>query len=311
LERQPAVLLEHLVMDVLDGLEPRHSRIVDVVRLVVEDRELVHLAHDLTEIRLAVVDPADRLWAKRIEEIVPQVIVFERRVGHVTEEHAMDVRQENVARLTNRSYVVLDVQRDLKVVAPVAAVVPVGWQYRIVEKDPQAVEVRPQSIENDDVGRDDEEVAREARVRLVEPMKEAPRNQERQDLCLARAGGHLQHIAWPLLVEHARRHSPGSVEAQQVELVPRAAHVVEPNESLDSFSLREVVPELRERPVCVFEEMLGFKPPTQETDRCRGGPNVPVLTPRVYLVANLCDKRRKELFVRCRAERLVRGEPSL
>src|SRR5207247_884248 len=108
-----------------------------------------------------------------------------------------DVRKEDVARLTNSSYVVLDVQRDLKVVAPIAAVVTVGRQYRIVEEDPQAVEVRPQSIEDDDVGRDDEEVAREARVRLVHPMKEAPSNQQRQDFGLARSGGHLQDVAWP------------------------------------------------------------------------------------------------------------------
>jgi hypothetical protein len=38
LEREAAVLLEHLVVDVLDRLEPRHSGIVDVVGLIIERR---------------------------------------------------------------------------------------------------------------------------------------------------------------------------------------------------------------------------------------------------------------------------------
>ncbi len=54
LEGEAAVLLEHLVVDVLNGLEPRHARIVDVVRLVVEDGKLVDLADDLAEVGLAV-----------------------------------------------------------------------------------------------------------------------------------------------------------------------------------------------------------------------------------------------------------------
>ena len=113
-------------------------RVVDVVRLVVEDGELVDLAHDLAEVGLAVGGLADRLRAERIEEVVAQVVVFERRIGHVAEEHAMNVRQEDVARLAHGAHVVLDVQRDLEVVAPVAAVVAVGGQHRIVEEDPQA-----------------------------------------------------------------------------------------------------------------------------------------------------------------------------
>ena len=53
---------------------------------------------------------ADRLRAERIEEVVAQVVVFERRLGHVAEEHAMDVRQEDVARLAHGADVVLNVQ---------------------------------------------------------------------------------------------------------------------------------------------------------------------------------------------------------
>ena len=128
LERQPHGPSGASVVDVLDGLEPRHSRIVDVMGFVVEDRKFVHLADDLAEICLAVGSLADRLGPERREEVVAQVIVFERRVGHVTEKDAMDVRQEDVARLSNDSDVVLDVERDLKIVAPIASVVTVGGQ---------------------------------------------------------------------------------------------------------------------------------------------------------------------------------------
>ena len=65
LERETAVFLQHPVVDVLDGFEPRHPRVVDVVRLVVEDGEFLDLADDLAEVGLAVGGLADGLWAER------------------------------------------------------------------------------------------------------------------------------------------------------------------------------------------------------------------------------------------------------
>ena len=65
LKREPAVLLQHPVVDVLNGLEPRHLRVVDVVRLVVEDGEFVNLAHDFAEVGLAVGGLAGGLRAER------------------------------------------------------------------------------------------------------------------------------------------------------------------------------------------------------------------------------------------------------
>jgi hypothetical protein len=88
------------------------------------------------QVGLAVVSAADRLGAERIEEVVAQVVVFERRIGHVAEEQAMNVRQEDVACLADGTPVVLDVQGDLEVVAPVAAFMTVGRKDWIVEEDP-------------------------------------------------------------------------------------------------------------------------------------------------------------------------------
>ena len=122
--------------------------------------------------------------------------------------------------------------------------VAVVGQDGIVEENAQAVEVGAQAVEHDDVRRDQQEVARQCRVRLVELVEEAPRDQQRQNLGLARARRHLDHEARPVLVEHVGRHRAGGVEAQQVELVARAAHVVEPDDGLDRFALGEVVAEL-------------------------------------------------------------------
>ncbi len=137
------------------------------------------------------------------EEVVAQIVVFERRLAHVAEEDAVDVGEEEVAGVAHDAHVVLDVQRELEIVAPVAAVVAVVGQDRVVEEDVQAVEIGAQPVEHDDVRRDQQEVARQRRVGLVELVEEAPGDQQREDLGLARAGGHLHDVARPVLVEHA------------------------------------------------------------------------------------------------------------
>ena len=48
LQGEAAILLEHLVVDVLDGLEPRHTGVVYVMGLVVENGEFFELADNFT-----------------------------------------------------------------------------------------------------------------------------------------------------------------------------------------------------------------------------------------------------------------------
>ena len=151
LQGQTAILLQHLVVDVLNGLEPRHLRVVDVVRLVVEHGQFVDFADDLAEIGLAVGGLADRLRAEGREEVVAQVVVFQRRLAHVAEKDAVDVGQKEIAGVANDADIVLDVEGELEIVAPVAAFVAVVRQDRIVEENPQTVEVGTQAVEDDDV----------------------------------------------------------------------------------------------------------------------------------------------------------------
>ena len=143
------------MVNVLNGLEPGHPRVVDMVGLVVENGEFVDLAHDLAEVGLAVGGLADGLGAERREEIVAQVVVFERGLAHVAEIDAVDVGQEDVAGRADDAHVVLDVQRELEIVAPVAPVMAVVRQDGIVEEDAQPVEIGAQAVQHDDVGRDD------------------------------------------------------------------------------------------------------------------------------------------------------------
>ena len=71
----------------------------------------------------------------------------------------MDVGEKDVARVADDTDVVLDVERDLEIVAPVSSVVAVVGKNRVVEEDARSVEVRAQALQHDDIGRDDEEVA--------------------------------------------------------------------------------------------------------------------------------------------------------
>ena len=174
--------------------------------------------------------------------------------------------------VANDAHVVLDVQGELKIVAPVAAVVAVVRQDRVVEEDPQAVEVGAQAVEHDDVGRDDEEVARERRVRLVELVEEAPGDEQREHLRLAGAGRHLQRRSAASPRRTCRRTPRRKRRSAAGRTCPaRAAHVVEPDEGLDRFALGEVVAERRQRAVGLLDEVRRSRTTSaSRLDRGRG-----------------------------------------
>ena len=81
---------------------------------------------------------------------------------------AVDVGEEDVARLADDAHLVLHVQSQLEVVAPVAAVEAVVGQDGVLKEDPQAVEILADAVQHDDVRRDHQEVAAQLRIRLVE-----------------------------------------------------------------------------------------------------------------------------------------------
>ena len=117
----------------------------------------------------------------------------------------MDVGEEQVAGLADDAHVVLQVQGELEVVAPIATGVAVVRQHGVGEEDAQAVEVGAQPVEDDDVRCDQQEVPGERRIRFVESVKEAPRDEERQHFRLAGARGHLDNVARPIFGKHAGR----------------------------------------------------------------------------------------------------------
>ncbi len=310
LNREAPVLLQELVVDVLNGLEPRKARVVDVVRFVVEDGKFLDLADDLAEVGVAVGGRANGPVAERGEEIVAQVVVFERWLRDRAEIDAMDVGQEDVADRPDDPHVVLNVQSDLKIVAPVPPGKAVVGQHRIVEEEFQAVEIRAKAVEHDDVRGDEKEVAGEVGVRLIELVEIAPRDQERQDLGLAGAGRHFQDETRPRLVEHVRRDGARGVEADQVVLVADPSHVEQPDDRFDRFALGEIVAELRLRSVRLFDPMIGLEPPAQKVARGRRGPRIGVGAPRRDLVPDVGDERRKKLFVSRAAGIFGRGKPA-
>ncbi len=310
LQRQAQVFLQQPMMNVLDRLEPGQARIVDVMRLVVEHGQLVDLAHDLAQIDAAVGGLADGLGPERGQKIVPQVVIVERGFRHLAQIDAVDVGQEQVAGRAHDAHIVLDMQRELEIVPPVVPRVAIVGQYRIVEEDTQTVEVGAQAVEHDDVGRDQQEVARELRIRLVELVEVAPGDQQRQHLGLAGASGHLDHEARPVLVEHVARHRAGGIEAQQVELVACAAYVVKPDQGLDRFTLGKIVAKRALRAVRLLDPVFGLEPPGQQ--RTRGGrcAGIARIAPGCDFFAHLGHQRRQQLFIGRAAQFFRRREPA-
>ena len=146
LQSEAAIALEHLVMDVLDVLEPRHLRIVDVVRFVVEDGQFFDFTDDLAQVCIAVRGLASGLGTEGIsEEVVAKVVIFQRGLHHITEEDAVDVGEEDVAGVTRYADIVLDVQSELEIVPPVAALMTIIGEDGVVEEDLEPVEVGAKS----------------------------------------------------------------------------------------------------------------------------------------------------------------------
>src|SRR5436190_574247 len=127
-----------------------------MMRFVVQDGQLLDVANDHAEVNLAVSGSPAR---PRPEEIVHRVLVFGRRERLIAGVDAMNVCQENIARLTDDAHLVLHVQGQLKIVAPIPAVKSVFRQHRIPEEYVEPLEVLINAIQYDDVGSDDEKVA--------------------------------------------------------------------------------------------------------------------------------------------------------
>ena len=214
-----------------------------MVRLVVQHHQLVNVADDHAQVHLGVRGRSSGPGAK---EVVHRVLILSGGRNVVPGIDAVNVRQKDVPCRLRHPHVILNVQRELEIVSPIAAVHTVVRQHRIIfQEDAQPVKVLADAVQHDDVRRDHQEVPRQVRVRLVELMEVAPRQRETQHLCLARARGHLHHETSPRLIEHAARDDARGIEAHHVVLIPHACDLVQVDDRLQSLTLCKVVPELR------------------------------------------------------------------
>lgn len=291
------ILLQQLVVDVLNRFEPRQLVVVDMVRLIIEDGEFVDLAHDLAKIDMAVGGLSRRAVAERRQEIVRQVLIVERRFGDFAKIDPVDVGEEDVSRRADDAHVILNVERNLEIVAPILAGITVIRQHRVAEENAQAVEVRPEAVEHDDVRRDEKEIPRERRARLIELVEVAPRHEEREHLGLSGPGRHFHDEARPGLIEHVRRNGARRVEPYQVMTVADAADVVEPDDGFDGLALREVIAKGALRSVGVFDKMIGLEPPVEQRLGSRRGADIAACPPLVDFLPDVGDQRREKFGV--------------
>src|SRR5437870_2651445 len=133
------------MVDVLDGFEPGHLWVVDVVGFIVEDSEFLDLPDDFAEVCLGVGGLAHRSWAEWRQEVVAQIFVFERGILNIAKKDAVDVGKKEIACLTDDADLVLNVEGKLEVIPPIAAIAAVIRENWIVEENLEAVEVGPQT----------------------------------------------------------------------------------------------------------------------------------------------------------------------
>src|SRR3989338_6038483 len=95
------------------------------------------------------------------------------------------------------AHVVLQVQGQLKIVAPIAPIHAVLREYRVFKEYSKPLKVPIDSIQYDDVGGDNQKVAGERRTRLIELVIKTPCKHKAKHLGLAGAGRHLYDKAPP------------------------------------------------------------------------------------------------------------------
>ena len=208
----------------------------------------------------------------------------------------MDIGQENVARGPGDGDLILLVQGELKIIAPVAAVHAVVREHRILEEDPKSLKVSIDAVEHDDVGRDDQKVARQLGVRLVEPVEETPRQRKAEHLGLAASGSHLDYKTPPCLAEHACRYQTGCVEAHHVVLILNACNIVQVNDRFQCFALGKIVLKLRHGPVGLLQHMRSLEPPVEQALARVGRADVAAVPELLHFLAQLRYQGRHEFF---------------
>ena len=98
---------------------------MNVVRFIVKDGQFLDFADNLAQVGLAVGGFAGRLRAEGRKEVIAQVVVLQRGIGHVAKKDPVDVGQEEISCLADNSHVVLDMQGKLKIVPPMMALMSI------------------------------------------------------------------------------------------------------------------------------------------------------------------------------------------
>jgi hypothetical protein len=163
------------------GHDEKDRLLAELFVLVIENGQFLDVAHNHAQIDLAVGGPAGRSRAKKV---VHRVVVVHRRNGFIAGVNAVDVRQEDVPGFVDDADFVLNVQGQLKIVAPVAAVESVFGQDGIVKEDLQALEVLVNAVKDDDVRSDDEKVERQPGIGFVQLVEETPGESQAEHLGL-------------------------------------------------------------------------------------------------------------------------------
>src|SRR6266853_2653549 len=115
----------------------------------------------------------------------------------------MNVGEKDVPGGASHAHVILHVQRQLEVIAPVATAYAVVGKGRVLKKNLETLKVLVDTVQHDDVRRNYQEIACQVRIWFVEFVIKAPDQNKAQQLGLAGSGRHFYDEPAPSLVKHA------------------------------------------------------------------------------------------------------------
>ena len=129
-----------------------------MVSLIIDDQQFIYSTNNLSEIYLTIVSLPD--WFLT-EEILHRILIIEARLYVIRIIDAMNIGQEDIARIRYDTDFILYMECRLEILSPIPSHISIVWEDRIGEKYPKSIEISTDTIEYDDIRSYHEEVASE------------------------------------------------------------------------------------------------------------------------------------------------------
>src|SRR3990167_2231855 len=118
-------------MDIFNRFEPGHSLIMNVMRFVIQNNQLVNIPDNLFQIDLGI--GSSPCWFGP-QKIGHRIFVLRRGDYLGTFIDTMNISEKNISSLSGCAKVVLNMKCQLKIIPPISSLMAIFRQHRVLEE---------------------------------------------------------------------------------------------------------------------------------------------------------------------------------